>query len=54
MFYAEPLLNMAWEIKTEAVFEEIQCSNMSKLDENDKVIKGSNYFRPNIAKIFKG
>lgn len=49
------------EDKIEAVFEEIQCSNMSKLDENGepiynemgKVIKGPNYFRPNISKILK-
>ena len=43
----------------EEVFEEIQRSNMSKLDENGKpiyredgkVLKGVNYFRPNIAAI---
>ncbi len=45
----------------EDVFEEIQRSNMSKLDENGKpiyredgkVLKGANYFRPNIAKILQ-
>ena len=45
--------------KIEAVFEEIQRSNMSKLDENGrpiyredgKVIKGSNYSKPNFEKI---
>lgn len=43
----------------EEVFEEIQRSNMSKLGEDGKpiyredgkVLKGENYFRPNIAKI---
>ena len=43
----------------EDVFEEIQRSNMSKLDENGnpiyredgKVLKGVNYFKPNIGKI---
>ena len=41
------------------VFEEIQRSNMSKLGrdgkpiyrEDGKVLKGPNYFKPNIAKI---
>ena len=41
------------------VFEEIQCSNMSKLGsdgkpiyrEDGKVLKGPNYFKPDIAKI---
>ena len=45
----------------EEVFEEIHRSNLSKLDENGKpvyredgkVIKGPNYFRPDIAKIIK-
>ena len=43
------------------VFEEIQRSNMSKLGsdgkpiyrEDGKVLKGPNYFKPNIAKILK-
>ena len=43
------------------VFEEIQQSNMSKLGndgkpiyrKDGKVLKGPNYFRPNIAKILK-
>ncbi|WP_432670074.1 hypothetical protein [Flavobacterium sp. SM2513] len=47
--------------KIEAVFEEIQRSNMSKLDENGqplyredgKVIKGSNYSKPNFEKILQ-
>lgn len=45
----------------EEVFEEIHKSNLSKLDENGnpiyredgKVIKGPNYFPPNIEKIIK-
>lgn len=43
------------------VFEEIHRSNLSKLDENGnpiyredgKVIKGPNYFKPNIKKIIE-
>ncbi len=43
----------------EEIFEEIHKSNMSKLDENGnpiyredgKVLKGPNYFKPNIEKI---
>ena len=48
--------------KIEEVFEEIQRSNMSKLGEDGKpiyredgkVLKGPNYFKPNIAKIIEG
>lgn len=47
--------------KIEEVFDEIQRSNMSKLDENGKpiyredgkVLKGSNYFKPNFEAILK-
>ncbi|WP_044399199.1 nucleoside triphosphate pyrophosphohydrolase family protein [Lacinutrix sp. Hel_I_90] len=47
--------------KIEEVFNEIQRSNMSKLGENGepiyrndgKVLKGPNYFKPDIAKILK-
>jgi predicted HAD superfamily Cof-like phosphohydrolase len=47
--------------KIEAVFNEIQRSNMSKLGgdgkpifrEDGKVLKGPNYFKPNIAAILK-
>ena len=47
--------------KIEAVFEEIQRSNMSKLGadgqpiyrEDGKVLKGSNYFKPNIKQILE-
>ena len=45
--------------KIEEVFDEIQKSNMSKLDingqpiyrEDGKVLKGPNYFKPNIKEI---
>jgi len=48
--------------KIEEVFEEIQRSNMSKLDRNGnpvyredgKVLKSDQYFKPNIEKILKG
>ena len=47
--------------KIEAVFDEIQRSNMSKLGddgnpiyrEDGKVMKGPNYFKPNFQEIFK-
>src|SRR6478609_3125588 len=47
--------------KIEAVFEEIQRSNMSKLDndgkpvyrEDGKVLKGDNYFKPDFTAILK-
>ena len=47
--------------KIEEVFNEIQRSNMSKLGddgnpiyrEDGKVLKGPNYFKPNIEKILK-
>lgn len=47
--------------KIEAVFNEIQRSNMSKLDQNNqpiyredgKVMKGINYFKPDFSKILK-
>lgn len=49
------------QYKIEEVFEEIQRSNMSKLGENGepiyredgKVLKGPNYFKPDIAKILE-
>ena len=45
--------------KIEEIFDEIQRSNMSKLDSNGlpiyredgKVMKGPNYFKPNISRI---
>jgi predicted HAD superfamily Cof-like phosphohydrolase len=47
--------------KMEAIFNEIQRSNMSKLGgdgkpvfrEDGKVLKGPNYFKPNIAEILE-
>ena len=47
--------------KIEEVFDEIQRSNMSKLDKNGqpifredgKILKGENYFKPDIASILK-
>ena len=47
--------------KIEAVFDEIQRSNMSKLGEDGnpiyredgKVMKGPNYFKPNFSEILK-
>ncbi len=47
--------------KIDEVFDEIQQSNMSKLGsdgqpiyrEDGKVLKGPNYFKPNIGKILK-
>lgn len=49
------------QFKIEEVFDEIQRSNMSKLDQNGKpiyredgkVLKGPNYFKPNFDEIFK-
>ncbi len=48
--------------KIEEIFDEIQRSNMSKLDtdgqpiyrEDGKVMKGPNYFKPNFSKILGG
>ncbi|WP_339661872.1 nucleoside triphosphate pyrophosphohydrolase family protein [uncultured Polaribacter sp.] len=48
--------------KIEAVFDEIQRSNMSKLGaggkpiyrEDGKVLKGPNYFKPNILGVLEG
>ena len=55
------ILSHGMQHKIEDVFEEIQRSNMSKLGEDGKpiyredgkVLKGPNYFRPNIAKIIE-
>jgi predicted HAD superfamily Cof-like phosphohydrolase len=55
------ILKHGLQDKIEGIFEEIQASNMSKLDDNGepifredgKVLKGNNYFKPNIAKILK-
>ena len=53
------ILEHGMQYKIEEVFEEIQRSNMSKLGEDGKpiyredgkVLKGPNYFTPNIAEI---
>jgi len=51
----------AFGINLDKCFNEVQDSNMSKLDENDKpiyndsgkVMKGPNYFKPNLSKFVK-
>ena len=56
------ILSHGMQHKIEEFFEEIQRSNMSKLGEDGKpiyredgkVLKGPNYFKPNIAKIIEG
>ena len=53
------ILKHGLQHKIEEVFDEIQKSNMSKLDaqgnpifrEDGKILKGENYFKPNIQKI---
>ena len=55
------ILEHGMQHKIEEVFEEIQRSNMSKLGsdgrpiyrEDGKVMKGPNYFKPNIEEILK-
>jgi predicted HAD superfamily Cof-like phosphohydrolase len=55
------ILDHGLQYKIEAVFDEIHRSNMSKLDENGKpiyrndgkVLKGPNYFKPNLESILK-
>lgn len=56
------ILRHGLQDKMAEVFEEIQRSNMSKLDENGepiyredgKVLKGAGYFRPDIKAILEG
>ena len=51
----------AFGINLDKCFEEVQNSNMSKLDyngkpiynENGKVMKGPNYFKPDLSKYIK-
>ena len=51
----------AFGIDLDKCFEEVQNSNMSKLDENGKpiynesgkVMKGPNYFKPNLSKFVR-
>jgi len=53
------ILDHGLQDKIEEIFNEIQKSNMSKLDNNNqpiyredgKVLKGPNYFEPNLKKI---
>ena len=53
------ILKHGLQYKIEEVFDEIQRSNMSKLDingkpifrEDGKILKGKNYFKPNIKEI---
>lgn len=55
------ILKHGLQHKIEEIFEEIQRSNMSKLDENGKpiyredgkVLKGKNYFKPDIKSILE-
>lgn len=55
------ILKHGLQHKIEEVFEEIQNSNMSKLDENGKpiyredgkILKSNLYFKPNISKIIE-
>jgi len=55
------ILEHGLQYKIEEVFDEIQRSNMSKLDNNGlpiyredgKVMKGPNYFKPDFSKILK-
>ena len=52
---------IAFGIDLDKCFDEVQRSNMSKLDENGKpifneggkVLKGPNYFKPNLEKFVK-
>ena len=51
----------AFGVNLDECFDEVQRSNMSKLDENGKpiyndagkVMKGPNYFKPNLSKFIK-
>lgn len=55
------IIEHGMQYKIEEVFEEIQRSNMSKLGEDGKpvfredgkVLKGPNYFRPDLSKILQ-
>ena len=52
----------AFGVNLDKCFEEVQNSNMSKLDENGKpiynelgkVMKGPNFFKPNLEKFING
>ncbi len=53
------ILKHGLQYKIEEIFDEIQRSNMSKLDENGqpifredgKILKSNNYFKPDIKKV---
>ena len=53
------IISHGFQDKMESIFDEIQRSNMSKLGkdgkpiyrEDGKVMKGPNYFKPNLTKI---
>ena len=55
------IISHGFQDKIEAIFDEIQRSNMSKLGadgkpiyrKDGKVLKGPNYFKPDIEKILK-
>ena len=55
------ILKHGLQYKIEEIFDEIQRSNMSKLDDNGqpvfredgKIMKSNNYFKPNIKKILE-
>lgn len=55
------ILKHGLQYKIEEIFDEIQKSNMSKLDENGrpifredgKIMKSKNYFKPDIQKILE-
>ena len=55
------IISHGFQDKIEAIFDEIQRSNMSKLGadgkpiyrKDGKVLKGPNYFKPNIENILK-
>lgn len=56
------IISHGFQDKMEAIFDEIQNSNMSKLGadgkpiyrEDGKVLKGPNYFKPDLKKIIQG
>lgn len=56
------ILKHGLQYKIEEIFDEIQRSNMSKLDDNGqpifredgKILKSKNYFKPDIKKILEG
>ena len=55
------IISHGFQDKIEAIFDEIQRSNMSKLSaegkpvirEDGKILKGPNYFKPNIKSILE-